>query len=200
MFAENVLRFWGVYKLLVGILALTESLIGILRSADGPALNPWGPVTVAAAVLLAIDGLAELFPQMHGWLLVALAAILPLVISISSGEWPLKVWMFAAATAFVEWMFQQLEGATGPREIGALVCAATLALSLANTTLMLFHVYWNAPEFWPLGQIFRFMLPIALPWTLVLILLVHATRDLTMRGDADIEPQMRAGVRSGSAT
>ena len=39
---------------------------------------------------------------------------------------------------------------------------------------MLFRMYWNEPQFWPLGQIFRFMSPIALPWTLVLILFVHA--------------------------
>jgi len=194
------LRFWGVYKLLLGVLAGVESLLGILRSGNGPAMNPWGPVTVAAAVLLAINGLAELFPHLHRWLLVLLAAIVPLGISVSSGDWPLKAWVFAAATGFLEWMFLRLEGATGRGELGSLLCAVTLAFSLANTTVMLFRLYWNAPEFWPLDQIFRFMLPIALPWTLILILLGHAIREVAMRTEVDVNSEVQPTLGSRSVT
>jgi len=193
------LRFWGVYKLVVGILACIESLLGILRSGTGPAMNPWGPVTVGAAVLLAIEGIAEMFPRLHRWLLVSLAVVVPLGISISSGEWPLKDWMFAAATGFVEWMFQRLKTVTGRREIGSLACVMALALSLANTTFLLFRVYWSAPEFWPLGQIFRFMLPIALPWTLILILMGHAAREAVIASEADAEPEVRPELGPRSA-
>jgi hypothetical protein len=193
------LRFWGLYKLVVGILACIESLLGIIRSGSGPAMNPWGPVTVGAAVLLAIEGIAELFPQLHRWLLVSMAVVVPLGISISSVEWPLKAWMFAASTGFVEWMFLRLKIVTGRMETGSLACVMALALSLANTTVLLFRVYWSAPEFWPLGQIFRFMLPIALPWTLILILLGHAAREGAMASEADAESEIRPELGPRSA-
>ena len=98
-----------------------------------------------------------------------------------SGEWPAKLWMFAIALGFVEWMFLELKQATGRTEIGALVCCAALTVSLGNTTFKVFQLYWNAPQFWPLEQIFRFMLPIALPWTLILILLMHSARELAAK-------------------
>jgi hypothetical protein len=59
---------------------------------------------------------------------------------------------------------------------------------------MLFRLYWDAPEFWPLGQIFRFMLPIALPWTLVLILMVHAGRDVAMKRELDIDTEGQSAM------
>jgi hypothetical protein len=187
--------------LLVGILALTESLLGILRTVNGPATNLWGPATVAAAALLAIDGLVQLSPRLHRWVLIALAVTISVGASISSEEWPLNLWVFAAAVGFVEWMFQQLEVATGRREIGSLACAMALALSLANTTFMLFRLYWDAPEFWPLGQIFRFMLPIALPWTLVVVLMVHAGREVlgTTRTESIREPETQPEIGPHSA-
>ena len=175
------MKFWGVYKLLVGLLAAAESLLGMLRSFNGGGRGIWGPLTIAAAVLLAIDGLAELFSRAgrwDRWLLVALAGIVALSISIVSGEWPGKIWIFGAAVAFVQWMFQELKRTAGRQEMGALLCGVALAISLGNTTLMLFRVYWDEPQFWPLGQIFRFMFPIALPWTLIVVLVVHAGREV----------------------
>jgi hypothetical protein len=190
------LRFWGVYKLLVGVLAATESLLGMLRSFNGAERGVWGPLTVAAAVLLAIDGLGQLFTIANRWLLVALAAIVPLTISIMSGEWPVKVWMFAAAVAFAEWMFQELKRAAGRTEVAALLCGVALAISLGNTTLMLFRVYWDEPQFWPLGQIFKFMFPIALPWTLILVLIVHAARETMAQGPIAVEANAAASNTS----
>jgi hypothetical protein len=184
---ENVLKFWGMYKLLVGVLAATESLLGMLRGFNGAGRGVWGPLTVAAAVLLAIDGLGQLFPKVNRWLLVALAAIVPLALSIMSEEWRVKVWIFAASLAFVQWMFQELKRTAGRTEIGALLCGAALAISLGNTTLMVFRVYWDEPQFWPLGQIFRFMFPIALPWTLILVIIVHAARETMAQGPIAVE-------------
>jgi hypothetical protein len=199
---ESVLRFWGMYKLLVGVLAATESLLGMLRGFNGVERGVWGPLTVAAAILLALDGLGQLFPRASRWLLVALAAIVPLAISIISEDWPVKIWMFAAAVAFAEWMFQEIKSAAGRTEVGALLCGVALAISLGNTTLMLFRVYWDEPQFWPLGQIFRFMFPIALPWTLILILIVHAAREtiwgLKGQGNPGPEGQSRVDPRSAA--
>jgi hypothetical protein len=175
---EEGLKFWGVYKLMVGVLAAAESLLGILRSANPPEMSIWGPLTIAAAVLLAIDGLADLFVNVNRWLFVALGAIVPIAISILSDEWPVRLWIFAVAVGFAEWVFLELRRSTGRTEIGSLACCAALACSLANTTFMIFRQYWDAPQFWPLGQIFRFMLPIALPWTLIAILLLHSAREL----------------------
>jgi hypothetical protein len=179
---EGVLKFWGVYKLTVGVLAAAESLSGMLRSTDLPATSVWGAITLAAAVLLAIDGLTELFARVHGWVFVSFAAVVPIAISLSSGDWPEKLWMYAVALGFVEWVFQELKRTTARTEIGTLACCAALGISLANTTFMLFKMYWDDPQFWPLGQIFKFMTPIALPWTLVLILLAHSARDLRAKG------------------
>lgn len=191
------MNFWGTYKLTVGALAAAESLSGMLRSVNPAEASIWGAVTLAAAVLLAVDGLSELFPQMHPWLFVGFASAIPVAISTLSGEWPPKLWMFAIAVGFAMWVFQELKETTGRTEIGALACCAALVISLANTTVMVFRTYWNEPQFWPLGQIFRFMLPIALPWSLILILLLHSARDLAARGsDApeDAVLEAKAGI------
>ena len=90
--------------------------------------------------------------------------------------------MFSIAVGFLEWVIQELKETTGRREIGSLACCAALACSLANTTFMIFREYWDAPQFWPLSQIFKFMLPIALPWTLILVLLTHSARELSGSG------------------
>jgi hypothetical protein len=182
------LKFWGMYKLLVGVLAASESLLGMLRSFNGVERGVWGPLTIAAAVLLAIDGLGHLFAKVNRWLLVALAAFVPLAISMMSGEWPVKVWIFAAAVAFVEWMFQELKRTVGRTEVAALLCGVVLALSLGNTTWMLFRQYWDEPQFWPLRQIFRFMFPIALPWTLIVVLVVHAVREVIRGLKGEVNP------------
>ena len=187
------MKFWGVYKLMVGVLAAAESLLGMLHSVNAPEMSIWGALTLAAAILLAIDGVGQQFGPKHPWLLVVLAAIVPIGISAFSGEWPAKLWMFAIALGFVEWMFLELKQATGRTEIGALVCCAALTVSLGNTTFKVFQLYWNAPQFWPLEQIFRFMLPIALPWTLILILLMHSARELAAKGSESVdEPGLAA--------
>ena len=175
---EDVLRFWGVYKLLVGVLAGVESLLGILRSANPPEISVWGPLTIGASVLLAIDGLADLFPKVNRRVFVALGAIIPIAMSALSGNWPRNLWMFAVAVGFLEWVFQEMKRTTGRTEIGSLACCAALACSLGNTTFMIFRQYWDEPQFWPLSQIFRFMLPIALPWTLIAVLLLHSAREM----------------------
>lgn len=193
---EGVLNFWSIYKLTVGVLAAAESLLGMLRSVNSPETTVWGALTVAASVLLAIDGLIELFPKVNRWIGVALAAIVPIAISVLSGDWPAKLWVFAVAVGFVEWVFLELKRVTGRTEIGVLACCMVLGSSLANTTLMLFRMYWNEPEFWPLGQIFRFMLPITLPWTLILILLWHSAREVAAHG-SDTPKDAPLAVKAG---
>lgn len=173
-----VLTFWGVYKLMVGILAAAESVVGIARSANPPGLNGWGLLTIAASVLLAIDGLKEILPNVNRRFYLAIAAVTPMAIYNLSGTRSGRLWMFAIALGFIEWVSQKLEETSGQAEMESLACCITLACSLANTTFMIFLQYWDEPQFWPLSQIFRFMLPIALPWTLVLILLVHSARAL----------------------
>lgn len=186
---------------MVGILAAAESLLGMLRNANGPEASAWGMVTVAAAVLLAVDGLGQFAAAIPRGLLVALAAVVPVGISLGSEESLPGIWMFALAMGFLEWMFLELRVKTGRTEIGGLVCGMALAVSLANTTLMLFRMYWNEPQFWPLGQIFRFMLPIALPWTLVVILLVHSGREVAggLRTEASAGAEGTAKVGADSA-
>jgi len=87
--------------------------------------------------------------------------------------------------------------ATGRTEIGALACCIALATSLANTTFMLFRLYWDAPQFWGLGQIFRFMLPIALPWTLVLVLLIHTTREVIWGAERNVNRGTEGNAQRG---
>jgi hypothetical protein len=194
---ENGLRFWGVYKLLLGLLAGTESLLGMLHGVNGPVVNIWGPLTVAAAVLLAIEGVGRLFSRANRWVLVVLAALIPMCISMLSGEWPPDSWVFAVAIGFIAWVFQELEHATGRTEIGAMACSIALATSLANTTFMLFRLYWDAPQFWGLGQIFRFMLPIALPWTLVLVLLIHTTGEVIWGTERNVNRGPQGNAQGG---
>jgi hypothetical protein len=176
------LKFWGAYKLTVGVLAGAESFMGMLKSADPQETSVWGALTIAGAVLLLVDGLEELLAAANRWTTVGIAAAIPIAISILSGDRPARLWIFAVVVGFVEWVFQELKRTTGRTEIGALACCVALCTSLANTTFMLFRMYWNQPQFWPLGQIFSFMSPIALPWTLVLILLAHAVRECRSEG------------------
>ncbi|MBS1806218.1 MAG: hypothetical protein JST28_22990 [Acidobacteria bacterium] len=176
------MNFWGVYKLTVGVLAAVESVAGMLRSINPPETSIWGALTLAAALLLAIDGLTDLLAHMHGWMFVAVTAAVPVGLSFVTDDWPPRLWMFAVVVGFAEWVFLGLKKATARADIGALACCAVLTISLANTTVMVFRTYWDEPQFWPLGQIFRFMMPIALPWTLILVLLVHSTRELKAPG------------------
>ena len=186
------MKFWGVYKLLVGVLAAAESLLGILRRANPPDISIWGPLTIAASVLLAIDGLTDLFAHVNRWLFVALGTMIPIAISTLSDDWPARLWIFAVAVGFLEWVFVELRRTTERAEIGSLACCAALACSLANTTFMIFRQYWDAPQFWPLGQIFRFMLPIALPWTLIVILLAHSAHELIVSRSERIDDPLLA--------
>ncbi len=170
---EKALKFWGVYKLMVGILAAAESLLGILRSSNPPEMTVWAPVTIAASVLLAIDGLSQILPNVNRWIYVALAGSIPVLMAAASGIWPERLWVFTVVIGFLQWAFHRLERTSNRAEIGSLACCVALICSLANTTFMMFRAYWDEPQFWPLSQIFRFMLPIALPWTLIVILLLH---------------------------
>src|SRR5690348_11567587 len=114
---------------MVGVLATAESLMGILHSVNVPETSVWGAVTVAAAVLLAIDGIGELFAGVNRWVFVGLAAAVPVGISVFSGDRPPRLWMFAVAIGFAEWVFQELkEETTGRSEIGALACCVALAM------------------------------------------------------------------------
>jgi len=179
---EGTLKFWGVYKLTVGSLAAAETVAGMLRTAYPPETSIWGAFTLAASVLLAIDGLAELIEWVHRWVFVAIAVVIPIAISTVSDDWPQRLWMFSIAMGFSEWVFQELKRSTARTDIGALACCAVLAVSLANTTVMVFRTYWDEPQFWPLGQIFKFMAPIALPWTLILIMLWRSGHEVAGRG------------------
>lgn len=181
------MKFWGVYKVIVGVLAAAESLAGMLRSVNSPETSIWGALTLAAALLLAIEGLTDLFARVHAWIFVAVTAVVPVALSFLTGDWPPKLLIFAVALGFAEWVFLSLKRAAARANIGALACCAVLTVSLANTTVMVFRTYWDEPQFWPLGQIFKFMTPIALPWTLVLILLMHSARELRSSGSESIE-------------
>lgn len=190
------MKFWGVYKLMVGALAAAESLLGILRNVNPPEMSIWGPLTIAASILLAIDGLTDLFANVNRWYFVAFGTTIPIVISAFSDDWPARLWIFAVAVGFLEWVFFELRRTTGRAEIASLACCVALACSLANTTFMIFRQYWDAPQFWPLGQIFRFMLPVALPWTLIVILLVHSARELKVSRSDHADDSMLASEAS----
>lgn len=179
------MKFWSVYKFLVGMLASAESLFGMIQTVNGARETLWGPAAVAASILLTIEGLGQLFPRVHRYLLIAVAAGVPVAICGVFHDWQAPVWIFAGILAFLEWMFQSIATATARQDIGALAFSVVLVAALANTTLELFRFYWDEPSFWPLGEIFKFMFPIALPWTLVVILLVHAAREVAARGPAD---------------
>ena len=172
------MRIWGPFKLSVGVLAMVSSLFGMLHAASGIPENWWGPVTLAFAALLALEGLHELLPGAHVYLLVALAASVPLGICVVFKEWSPMVWIFALLLAFLEWTIRRLARMTEQTEIGTLLFSTALAVSLANTTLELFRFYWNAPSVWTLTQIANFMFPIVLPWSLILILIAHSGREV----------------------
>jgi len=172
------LRIWGTFKLFVGMLAAVSSIFGMMQRVSASPGSWWGPVAVASAALLTLEGIFQLLPETYTNLLIALAAMIPIGISSLSGEWPARVWIFAAMVAFLEWTIRRLSSATGRSEIGTLVFSGLLGAALANTTVELFRYYWNAPSVWTLGQIMGFMFPIALPWVLVAILILHSGREV----------------------
>jgi len=171
------LRIWGTFKLSVGVLAAVSSLFGMMQSVNGISRNWWGPVTLASAALLALEGMFELLSGAYTNLLIVVAAMIPIVIYSVFQEWSPRVWVFALLLAFLEWTIRRLSKMTGQSEIGTLVFSLVLVAALANTTGELFRFYWNAPSFWTLRQIAGFMFPIVLPWSLIVILITHAGRD-----------------------
>ena len=171
------LKFWGLFELVVGVLFAVESSLGMMQTINVAKEGWWGPVTLGAAVLLAIAGLAQLLPKIHPAVFVVVAAVIPIGISIPAGELSAKMGIFAVLLAFFAWTMQSLSRVPGRTDVGTLFCGLVLSIALLNTTVALFRFYWNDPSFWPLHKIFQFMSPIALPWTLVLILLIHSARE-----------------------
>jgi hypothetical protein len=172
------LRIWGTFKLFVGVLAAVSALFGIMQGLNRVPESLWGPVTLASAALLALEGVFELFSQTRPNVLIALAAMVPIGIAGLFHDWSPRVWILALMLAFLEWTIRRLSKATGQNEIGTLVFSVILGAALANTTGELIRFYWNAPSVWTLGQIAGFMFPIVLPWILVVILITHSGREV----------------------
>lgn len=175
------MKIWGTFKLFVGVLAVVSSLFGMMQGANGSPGNWWGPVTLASAALLVLEGVFQLFSKAHSSLLITLAAMVPIGVSSLMREWPPRLWVFAAMLAFLEWTIRKLSSTTGRSEIGTLVFSCVLGAALGNTTVELFRYYWNAPSVWTLGQIAGFMFPIVLPWVLIVILIGHSGREVFKR-------------------
>lgn len=172
------MRIWGTFKFSVGVLAVASSLFGMKQDPYGIPENWWGPVTLASAALLALEGVFDFFGDASSNLLIVLAGVVPLGIAGFFQEWSPKVWVFAVMLAFLEWTIRRLSRATGRSEVGTLVFSVVLGAALANTTGELFRFYWDAPSVWTLTQIARFMFPIVLPWILILILIAHSGREV----------------------
>lgn len=171
------MKFWGIFEFFVGALFAVESSLGMLQIINVMKEGWWGPVTLGAAILLALGGLAQLLPRVHAMVFALIAALLPVGIALAAGELSARTAVFAVLLAFFAWTMQRLSRAPGRTEAGSLFCSLVLAIALLNTTIALFRFYWNDPSFWPLHKIFQFMSPIALPWTLVLILVIHSARE-----------------------
>jgi hypothetical protein len=166
-----------VFELVVGVLFAVESSLGLMQIINVMKEGWWGPVTLGAAILLAIAGLAQLLPKVHSAVFVVMAALVPIGISLAASQFSMKTVVFAVLLSFFAWTMQRLSHTTGRSEVGAFLCGIVITIALLNTTVALFRFYWNDPSFWPLHKIFHFMSPIALPWTLVLILVVHSGRE-----------------------
>ncbi|HEY1579480.1 MAG TPA: hypothetical protein VGF82_20620 [Terracidiphilus sp.] len=171
------MKFWGLFELVVGVFFALESTVGMMQIVNVAKEGWWGPVTLGAAILLAIGGLAQLLPKIHAAVFVALAAVVPLGISILASELSPTTAIFVVSLAFFAWTMQKQSRAAGRSEVGMLVCGIVLAIALGNTTVNLFRFYWNDPSFWPLHKILQFMCPIGLPWTLVLLQIIHSGRE-----------------------
>ena len=184
---------WGTFKVFVGVLAASSSLFGMVQSVNRSPGSWWGPITLASAVLLAIEGVFQLLTGAHSNFLIVLAAMVPIGVFSLSGDWPPRIWVLAAMMAFLEWTIRRLSHATGRSEIGTLVFSTVLGAALANTTVELFRYYWDAPSFWTLHQIFGFMFPIVLPWVLIVILIVHSGRDVLRPRTEVPETTLRPG-------
>jgi len=187
----DTLRIWGTFKVFVGVLAVVSSLFGMMQGVKG-IQNWWGPVTLASAALLALEGLSELCSGAYTTFLIVLAALVPIGICGVFEDWSPRVWIFALLLAFLEWTIRRLAKMTGQSEMGTLVLSAVLAAALANTTGELFRFYWNAPSFWTLRQIARFMFPIVLPWILIVILIAHSGREV-FKSRTQIADESRTG-------
>lgn len=171
------MKFWGIFELVVGVLFAVESSLGMMKIINMAKEGWWGPVTLGAAILLAIGGLAQLLPKLRAAVFVSLAAASSFGISFLAGELSSTTVIFVVLLAFFAWTMQRMSRTGMRNEAAMLVCAIILVIALGNTTVDLFQFYWNDPSFWPLRKILQFMSPIALPWTLVLILVVHSGRE-----------------------
>ena len=120
------MKFWGVYKLLVGLLGTGESLFGMIQSVNGSRETLWGPAALTASILLTIEGLGQLFPGVHRYVLIGLTAIVPVAIFGVYPDWQTPVWIFAVILAFLEWMFQRIARSTARHDIGALAFSVVL--------------------------------------------------------------------------
>jgi hypothetical protein len=179
---ERALRIWGTFKLFVGVLAMVSSLLGMMQGENRIPQGWWGPVTLASAVLLGLEGISELLAGAHSNLLIVLAGVVPIGIAGLFQEWSPRVWVFASMLAFFEWTIRRLSKTTERSEVGTLLFSVVLGAALANTTGELFRFYWDAPSVWTLSQIARFMFPIMLPWILVVVLIAHSGREVLRPG------------------
>jgi len=174
------MKAWGSAYVVVAALSGYESLFAMADSVNGATGRWWPPVTLAAAILLFIDGLKLLLPRLPSVWLTAFAGAVPLAICSLFGEWPIRVWVFSAALMLIEGVLLKARSTTKREGIAALAGLLVLNIALADSTLRVARYYWqgwwDATSRWTLFQIIVFVLPVLIPWSILLLLLAHSAR------------------------
>ena len=174
------MKFWGSLYIVVAVLAGYSSFVDMMAGVNGSPQSVRLPIVLGAAILLLVDGIKMCFPSLRDIWLVSIVGAIPLAICSAFGEWPARCWVFSAMLAFSEFVFLRASKAIKRDGISAFICSVVLVTALAATTVNLFLLYWrgwwDATSRWTLTDIVGFMLPALIPWSILLPILVHATK------------------------
>jgi hypothetical protein len=135
-------------RLFTGILYIvTASVVGyaalymMMETVNGSPFSWWGPIILAASILLFVDGVYALIPRLTSVWLAIIAAGLPLAICGLFGTWPLRCWVFAGILGFVEWAFLSLGVTIKRNAISAFSASVVLVVSWAVASVSLVNSF-----------------------------------------------------------
>jgi hypothetical protein len=157
---------YGITALLTGFAAFNM----MMQTVNGAPSSWWGPIMLAAAILLMVAGIHAVVPQLSVRSLSVVAAGIPFAICTAFGTWPPRCWIFAAIVGASAFVILKIDASMNHGDTAAFSVTALLALSwlVVSVSTMRGYLYSTAANI-GLG-----LLVLLFYWALILTALVRA--------------------------
>jgi hypothetical protein len=165
----------GIQYVVTAVLTGRAAFYLMMQTVNGGPWSWWGPVILAASILLLVDGIYSLVPRLAVMWLVVIAASVPIAICAPFGTLPLRCWVFAAIMALVEWAFLKVGAAIKRKGIAAFLASVVLVVSWVATSVSLVNYYLHSNT---LRMSASLIVMFLMSWALVIGVLVRSGFDL----------------------